>query len=247
VERGRDPRESALLAFGGAGPLFGPMCGHEMDLKEVIIPNAPSGFSAWGMLSADVVDDFSRTHIALIAEVTPESLGVTFAEIEKEAAESLRLQDVKDGQAMLLRQLELRYLGQEHALPIDVGATIDTDAIMKSFGDQHEARYGHQMVAPVQILTIRIRAVGNTSKPTLRELPARGVGKSAPRPGTRRAYCFTTREMTEFATYKRADLAPGDSVTGPALVDEGTSVTVMHTGQTLSVDRYGHLIIAMAG
>jgi N-methylhydantoinase A len=53
--------------------------------------------------------------------------------------------------------------------------------------------------------------------------------------------------MTEFATYKRADLAPGDSVTGPALVDEGTSVTVMHTGQTLSVDRYGHLIIAMAG
>jgi len=247
VERGRDPRESALLAFGGAGPLFGPMCGHEMDLKEVIIPNAPSGFSAWGMLSADVVDDFSRTHIALIAEVTPESLGVTFAEIEKEAAESLRLQDVKDGQAMLLRQLELRYLGQEHALPIDVGATIDIDAIMKSFGDQHEARYGHQMVAPVQILTIRIRAVGNTSKPTLRELPARGVGQSAPRPGTRQAYCFTTRKIVGFATYQRADLAPGDIVTGPALIDEGTSVTVMHTGQTLSVDLYGHLIIAMAG
>ena len=247
VERGRDPRESALLAFGGAGPLFGAMCGHEMDLKEVIIPNAPSGFSAWGMLSADVVDDFSRTHIALIAEVPPENLGASFAEIEKEASESLRLQGVKDGQAMLLRQLELRYLGQEHALPIDVGATIDIDAIMKSFGDQHEARYGHQMDAPVQILTIRIRAVGNTSKPTLRALPVRGAGQTMPKPGARQAYCFTTRKMTDFATYQRADLTPGDTVAGPALIDEGTSVTVMHTGQTLSVDQYGHLIIAMAG
>ncbi|MEQ8248096.1 MAG: hydantoinase/oxoprolinase family protein [Alphaproteobacteria bacterium] len=247
VERGRDPRESALLAFGGAGPLFGPMCGHEMDLKEVIVPNAPSGFSAWGMLSADVVDDFSRTHIALIDEVSPEALGAIFAEIEREAVESLRQQGVRDGQAMLLRQLELRYLGQEHALPLDLGVAIAIDAIVKSFGDQHEARYGHRMEAPVQILNIRIRAVGNTAKPTLPELPARPAGKAGPKSGVRRAYCFTTRQMTDFATYTRADLAPGDTIAGPALIDEGTSVTVMHTGQTLSVDRYGHLIVAMAG
>ena len=246
VERGRDPRESALLAFGGAGPMFASMCGHEMDLKEVIVPNAPSGFSAWGMLSADVVDDYSRTRVSLLDEVPPDELDAVFREIETQAVASLNRQGVPDGQAMLLRQLELRYLGQEHALAVDVGGVIDVAAIVKAFGDQHEARYGHRMDARVQILNVRIRAVGGTARPTLRERPRRGAKDPRPAPGTRRAWCFATRRMTRFATWRRQDLAAGDTIAGPALIDEGTSVTVMHTGQRLRVDRYGHLVIAMA-
>ena len=246
VERGRDPRQSALLAFGGAGPMFASMCGLEMDLKEVIVPNTPAGFSAWGMLSADVVDDFSRTHIALLDEVPAAELDAAFREIEEDATASLRRQGVARGQATLLRQLELRYLGQEHALPVDVGGTIDVAAIVRSFADQHEARYGHRMDARVQILNIRIRAVGRTAKPPLRELPRREATASAPTPGSRRAWCFATRRMTRFASWRRQDLAAGDTIAGPALIDEGTSVTVMHTGQRLSVDRFGHLVIEMA-
>ena len=246
VERGRDPRASALLAFGGAGPVFASMCGHEMDLREVIVPNAPSGFSAWGMLSADIVDDFSRTHIALLDELPPADLDAVFEEIEGDAVASLRRQGVARGQATLLRQLELRYLGQEHALAVNVGGAIDVAAIVLAFGDQHEARYGHRMDARIQILNIRIRAVGSTAKPTPRELPPRGATDAAPTPGSRRAWCFTTRRMTRFATWRRRDLAPGDTIAGPALIDEGTSVTVMHTGQSLNVDRYGHLVITMA-
>ena len=246
VERGRDPRESALLAFGGAGPLFASMCGHEMDLREVIVPNAPSAFSAWGMLSADVVEDYSRTHIALLDEFPPADLDAIFEEIEGDAVLSLRRQGVARGQATLLRQLELRYLGQEHAFAVDVGGAIDVAAMVLAFGDQHEARYGHRMDARIQILNIRIRAVGSTAKPTPRELPPRGATDAAPTPGSRRAWCFTTRRMTRFATWRRRDLAPGDTLAGPALIDEGTSVTVMHTSQTLSVDRYGHLVITMA-
>ena len=246
VERGRDPRESALLAFGGAGPMFASMCGHEMDLKEVIVPNAPSGFSAWGMLSADIVDDYSRTRISPLDEVPPDELDAVFREIETQAVASLNRQGVPDGQAMLLRQLELRYLGQEHALAVDVGGVIDVAAIVKAFGDQHEARYGHRMDARVQILNVRIRAVGGTARPTLRERPRRGAKDPRPAPGTRRAWCFATRRMTRFATWRRQDLAAGDTIAGPALIDEGTSVTVMHTGQRLRVDRYGHLVIAMA-
>ena len=246
VERGRDPRESALLAFGGAGPMFASMCGHEMDLKEVIVPNAPSGFSAWGMLSADVVDDYSRTHIALLDDLPPAELESIFKELERDAAASLRRQGVPAGKAMLLRQLELRYLGQEHALAVDVGGTIDVAAIVQAFGDQHEARYGHRMDARIQVLNIRIRGVGGTARPTLRDLPKRGARDASPAPGSRRAWCFTTRRMTRFSTWRRQDLAAGDRIAGPALIDEGTSVTVMHTGQRLSVDRYGHLVIAMA-
>ena len=246
VERGRDPRESALLAFGGAGPMFGSMCGHEMDLKEVIVPNAPSGFSAWGMLSADIVDDYSRTRIALLDELPPAEIEAVFEEIEGDAAASLRRQGVGDGEAALLRQLELRYLGQEHAIPVDVGRTIDVAAIVRSFGDQHEARYGHRMDARVQVLNIRVRALGGTATPALKDLPGRGAKDAAPAPGSRRAWCFTTRRMTRFSTWQRQDLAAGDTIAGPALVDEGTSVTVLHSGQHLRVDRYGHLVITMA-
>ena len=246
VERGRDPRESALLAFGGAGPMFAAMCGHEMDLEEVIVPNAPSGFSAWGMLSAEVVDDHSRTHISLLDELPPAELASIFEELERDAAASLRRQGVSDGRTVLLRQLELRYLGQEHAIPVDVGRTLDLAAIVRAFGDGHEARYGHRMDARVQVLNIRIRAVGEAEEPMLRELPPRGAGASAPAPGSRRAWCFTTRRMSRFSTWRRQDLAPGDTIAGPALIDEETSVTVMHTGQRLRVDRYGHLVIAMA-
>ena len=245
VERGRDPRESALLAFGGAGPMFASMCGHELDLKEVIVPNAPSGFSAWGMLSADVVDDYSRTHIALLDDLPPAELDSIFKELERDAAASLRGQGVPTGKAMLLRQLELRYLGQEHALAVDVGGAIDVAAIVRAFGDQHEARYGHRMDARVQLLNIRIRGVGRTARPILRDLPKRGAKDPAPAPGSRRAWCFTTRRMTRFSTWRRQDLAAGDCIAGPALIDEGTSVTVMHTGQRLRVDRYGHLVIAI--
>ena len=245
VERGRDPRESALLAFGGAGPMFASMCGHEMDLEQVIVPNAPSAFSAWGMLGADVADDHSRTRIALLDEVPPAELDAVFREIEAHAVASLRRQGVPDGEAVLLRRLELRYLGQEHALPIDVGGGIDVPAIVESFGDQHEARYGHRMDARVQVLNVRVRAVGGAARPALREIPRRGRGEPRPTPGSRRAWCFATRRMTRFAVLRRNDLAAGDTIEGPALIDEGTSVTVMHTGQHLSVDRYGHLVITM--
>ena len=246
VERGRDPRESALLAFGGAGPMFASMCGHEMDLKEVIVPNAPSGFSAWGMLSVDVVDDFSRTRIALLDELPPADLEAVFGEIEREAAASLRGQGVGDGEAMLHRQLELRYLGQEHAIPVDAGRAVDVAAIVRAFGDSHEARYGHRMDAKVQVLNIRVRAVGGTATPGLVKLPERGPDDAPPSPGSRPAWCFTTRGMTRFSTWRRQDLAAGDTIAGPALVDEGTSVTVIHTGQHLRVDSFGHLVIEMA-
>ena len=244
VERGRDPRDSALLAFGGAGPLLGSMVAAEMGLREVIVPNAPSAFSAWGMLSADVVDDFSRTRIALLDDIGPELLESIFREIEREALGSLQEQEFSKSGAVLLRQLELRYLGQEHTLPVEVAAPIEPEAIRVRFGELHEARYGHRMEAAVQIVNIRIRATGKISKPPLPERSVRAPGERAAGAGIRSAYCYTTRAMTEFDLYWRDSLAPGDEIPGPALVEEATSVTVVHCGQQLNVDPYGHLIVA---
>ncbi|WP_440709912.1 hydantoinase/oxoprolinase family protein [Herbiconiux sp. YIM B11900] len=245
VERGHDPRVFSLLAFGGAGPLVAPLLAREMGVREVIVPFAPSGFSAWGMLSADIVNDFSRTRMEVLDEVDLDDLRRELAEIGREALESLREQGVADDVAHLENQLELRYLGQEHTLTVPVGDDPDPESIHRAFNELHEARYGHSMQSRVQILTARVRGIGRTVRPGLPVLP-RGDGDPARAlTGRREAYDFGTRSAAEFAVYDRSRLAPGDRFDGPALVDEGTSTTVVHSGQHVEVDEHGYLLITL--
>lgn len=245
VERGRDPRGFSVLAFGGAGPLLASLLAREMGIREIVVPFAPSAFSAWGMLSADVVNDFARTSMEILDDVDPVGLQQRFEAVEVEALGSLTDQEVERSQVVLERALELRYLGQEHALPVPVGATIDVDAIRTAFSDLHEARYGHAMDNRVQILTLRVRGIGRTDRPTLPRLPAGDGDPGRALMGERAAFDFSSRTRTTFAVYDRDRLEPGDRFRGPALVDEGTSTTVIHGGQQLTVDDHGYLLIRL--
>jgi N-methylhydantoinase A len=244
VERGRDPRTFSLLAFGGAGPLLATLLAREMGIREVIVPIAPGGFSAWGMLSADVVNDYSRTDLRNLDDVPADELEALFDTIAAEASASLASQGIDPAHALLERQLELRYLGQEHGIAVTLGATIDGASIRASFEEAFRARYGHTMdETPLQIFNVRVRGIGTPPRPELSRLdpgdgdPSRALLEQRP------AFCFDRRERVEFAIYDRARLAPGDAVRGPAIVDEGTSTTVVHSAQSLSVDEYGHLLI----
>jgi N-methylhydantoinase A len=174
VERGHDPRQFSLLAYGGAGPLLAPLLAREMGIREVIVPFAPAGFSAWGMLSADIVDDFSRTVMAPLDETSGADLEARFREVEAQAAGSLAAQGVPADRAVLQRQLELRYLGQEHSLIVTVGGelkggggapqrgaggglggggapqrgaggVLQPEPVRQAFEELHRARYGHAM------------------------------------------------------------------------------------------------------
>lgn len=247
VERGHDPRAFSLLAFGGAGPLVAPLLAAEMGIHEVVVPFAPSGFSAWGMLSADVVEDVSRTLMVVLDEMDLGDLERTFTELAVEATASLADQGVPESRAVLERVLELRYLGQEHSLALTVPATLDRDAIRAAFQEQHRARYGHVMDNRLQVLNVRTRGVGRT-EPI--ELPVLAEGDGDPaqaRSGEREAFDFGARELTTFAVFERSRLEPGDRFSGPALIDEGTSTTVVHSGQHVEIDRYGHVLITAGG
>ncbi|WP_306118073.1 MULTISPECIES: hydantoinase/oxoprolinase family protein [unclassified Roseitalea] len=244
VERGRDPRDFSLLAFGGAGPLIAPLVAREMGLKDTIVPLLPSGFSAWGMLGADIVDDFAQTDLTILGSETAEALDAKFKTLEADAARSLSAQGVQQGDAVMERQLELRYQGQEHALTLTVGATLDADELVQRFAAAHEGLYGHSMDAPVQILTTRVRGIGRTRRPTLVKAEQPATAPSPTPKAHRDAFDFAQRAMVSFAVYNRADIAPFSSLSGPALIDEGTSVTVIHADQTVAVNAYGHLIIA---
>ncbi|HEY0697526.1 MAG TPA: hydantoinase/oxoprolinase family protein [Micromonospora sp.] len=245
VERGHDPRQFSLLAFGGAGPLLAPLLAREMGIGEVIVPFAPSGFSAWGMLSADIVDDVSRTVMTTLDDADLAELDHLFKAVEAEAVASLVAQGVPADQAVLERQFELRYLGQEHSLMVTVGRELDRDAVRTAFDDLHHSRYGHTMGNPLQILNLRVRGIGRTARPELGTLP-RGDGDPARALLAHRdAYDFGQRAVVPFAVYDRAALRPGDTFAGPALVDEGTSTTVVPSGQRVTVDDHGHLLVTL--
>ncbi|MPZ27644.1 MAG: hydantoinase/oxoprolinase family protein [Micromonosporaceae bacterium] len=243
VERGHDPRQFSLLAYGGAGPLLAALLAREMGIQEVVVPFAPAGFSAWGMLSADIVDDFSRTVLAELSAAAVGDLADRFREVEAEAAASLAAQGVPEQRAVLERQLELRYLGQEHSMVVTVGQDLAAEPIRRSFEELHRARYGHAMDNQLQVLNLRVRAIGRTDRPELVRHPA-GDGDPARALLTHReAYDFGARAVVRFAVYDRAKLAPGDRFTGPALVDEGTATTVVPGGVAVDVDGYGQLLI----
>ena len=99
------------------------------------------------------------------------------------------------------------------------------------------------MDSPIQVLNLRIRGIGAFDRPQLAEISDSSGGRESAEIGTRTAFCFTQRDMVPFKVYDRAKLANGDSLYGPALIDEGTSVTVIHSKQKLTVDRYGNLLI----
>lgn len=216
-----------------------------MGIGEVIVPFAPSGFSAWGMLSADIVNDFSRTVMATLDDADLVELDQLFKAVGTEAVASLQAQGVPADQALLERQFELRYLGQEHSLMVTVGDTLDRDAVRTAFDELHRSRYGHTMGNPLQILNLRVRGIGRTDRPELGTRP-RGDGDPAQALLAHRdAYDFGRRAVVPFAVYDRAALDAGDTFAGPALVDEGTSTTVVPSGQRVTVDDHGHLLVTL--
>jgi N-methylhydantoinase A len=241
VERGRDPRDFSLLAFGGAGPMIAPLLAREIENFELIVPLAPAAFSASGMLMSDLVTDLAQTTIQVLKPGIEPGIESAFRALEDQARILLARQGVEAEDQKLDRILECRYVGQEHALEVPVDGEVSVEAARDRFGRLHAAYYGHAMPDAVQVMTLRIRAIGRVTKPALAR---RAPGETAPaRIGARDAFCFALRRMTRFAVFDRARLETGIRIEGPAIVDEGTTTTVIHSDQSLEVDDYGHLII----
>jgi N-methylhydantoinase A len=214
----------------------------EIEVAETIIPVAPAAFSAWGMLMTDVEYELAQTVLVSLSREDLDQLEQAFLDLEGQAHELLTAQDIDEPRQRVVRRLDLRYLGQEHTLPIDVRVESSVDEIREAFDELHAERYGHRLEVGLQIVTIRVRAVGEMEKPALNDMAVRDL-PSAPG-STRNAYDFATSEMRPFQLVSRGDLRPDDTVSGPAIVDEGTSTTVIFSDQALQVDRFGHLVVS---
>jgi len=245
VERGLDPREFTLAPFGGAGPLLGPLFARELDIPELLVPTAPSVFSAWGMLQADVVTDVSQMRIALVEEVEGSTVESEFESLESEVVATLENEGFEAGDIHLKRTAEMRYFGQEHTVDVPGDNLGDIGELNDRFEEVHRDRYGHTMADPPQLVSLRVRAVGSRDKPTLeRDDPVHREPELA---DTREAYCFDRGRMTSFEVYERGALAAGQSVSGPAIIEEPTTTTVVHSDQHVDVDPYGNLVVTTGG
>lgn len=242
VQAGLDPREFAMLAFGGAGPMFVPLVGREMGVKEVIVPQAPSVFSAWGMLMTDIVQEYSQTILTLLEDLDMASLAESTRQLEEQAQAGLAEGGFAPDVRLIERSAEMRYFGQEHNLEVSIDGVASLDELRARFDEAHSRRYGHQMGDPVQLVNIRVRGIGRETKPELPEIATREGAGPTPR-ASREAYCFATGAPAEFAVYSRDDLCAGDVLAGPAIVEEATTTIIFFSDQTAVIDKFGQIVI----
>lgn len=245
VEQGLDPREFALLAFGGAGPMHAVEIGSEIGIHTVVVPTAPGMFSAWGMLAADVRHDLATTTVGRAADRSGEAIEHAFLELEERGRVAVAEQGVANGRLSFVRTLDLRYAGQEHTLAVPVAAGVDPGELKDAFDDAHRQKYGHASESDeVEIVNLRVAAVGTVEKPRQPELPQADGGPPVPS-GEREVYFDGAFRPT--ALYDRERLTRGAAFAGPAIINEEGATTVIPPGFDVRVDEYGNLLATAAG
>ena len=241
VMRGLDPRDFALLAYGGAGPLHAAAIAAELGIATVLVPPMPGTFSAFGLLVADVRRDFVRTRIAATARTTIEAVRGVLAELGEQAAAELAEAGFTPDRRRLEASLDMRYLGQAFELPVPIAFDVaDMAAIEAAFHDVYAARYGGAVDGPTEIVSYRLAAWGLTDKLKLPALDPAGRSAVAPR-GTRSVMFDGTAHDTPVLA--RDALPIGEPRDGPAIIEEPGSSTVVPPGWTVRLEPHGTLVL----
>ena len=239
IERGHDPREFTLVAFGGGGPLHACSLAQALRIPTVLIPAMPGTLSAVGILLADTVRDYSRT--VMLPANALDSLEGIFADLESNATEEFRAEGLE---GIVHRTLDIRYRGQAYELNVPFSKQLPESALA-AFHQLHQQRYGICDVhKPVEIVNLRLCIVA-ASEPY--SPPYR-----APVPGDGAAALYAVRNIV-FAgrfvksnLYRRDELSSGDLIHGPAMITEYTSATILPPACSAQVDGYGNLVISVA-
>jgi N-methylhydantoinase A len=250
LQRGLDPRDFTLFAYGGGGPLHGAAVAKELQIGTLIIPQAPGLFSAYGMLTADLRRDYVQTLFARLDNLEMADLEREFQQLESEGRAALATSGIATDRVVFERACDMRYVGQEHSVavrvPAHVGDESDRAEIKRLFDDAHQLRYSHS--APdesADVVSLRVSAIGQLTKPRLPEIPA---GSATPtqeaRKGTR-TVAFAGLGDLEAEVFDRAALLANNVIDGPAVIEEPAATTIVEPGDRVNVNQYGHLVITL--
>lgn len=242
TEQGLDPRDFVLVAFGGAGPPHISDLMTDASIPRGLVPNFPGQFSALGFIMADARVDRHRTVQLNSRFFDRERAASTMAALVKECAAELAAQGHTD--IAVARSVEMRYLGQNHELEIPTDAEAfseeDVSRLLAAFHDLHEARFGFRLSDHIEIVNFLVTGIAKTGQLSFPEI---GGAKGAAKPVSRRKVWFA-EGWVDTPVYARADLLQGHSISGPALVEENASVTVLDPAKKLTVDRFGNLLLS---
>lgn len=243
VKQGIDPRDYALVAFGGAGPMHAVWLAQELNIKEIVIPWSPGTFSAWGMLQTDIRHDLTQAFYQPVAGVADAAVRSVYDDLHEQGRAALREQDVAPAAMYFLRSADMRYVGQEYWVNVAVDEEIDLARIEQTFHEAHRTRYGHATPgAPVEFVNLRVAAMGRLERgiagfqaPEAREEAVMGT-RSVIFDGTPR----------EAAILLRRRLGPGARYSGPLVIEEETATSVIPPGYEARVDDLGNILVTPA-
>jgi len=247
VRRGYDPREFTMVAFGGGGSMHAMALAKELKIKKVLIPVATAVFSAWGMLMTDLRHDLIQTNIRRTDSINPEELQELWDEMEQQTVEYFQREKMDAEDLVFVRYADMRYLGQEHTVKVPLPAgKIDASVIKEAeerFHTLHEHNYTFRLDdSLIEFVNFHLTTFGTVNKPELGQLENKNTDPSSALKGYRDVN-FDQDGWQKSAIYERQRLGAGATFTGPAVIEEPASSTVIFPGQKVMVDDYGNLII----
>src|SRR3954469_5119008 len=248
VERGHDPRNFALLPFGGAGPLHATDVAKSLGIRRSLVPFAPGILCAQGLIVSDLRETFVRTAVTPLEEKRREEIRSRIGGLKAQADAWFQAEHVEPANRSIDIVLDARYVGQNFELALGLGGAEplpSAEAIKQRFFAEHERAYGfHNPNDPIEIVNFRLIGIGKLRQPTSRPGEARNAGKAEP--ASHRKVWFAADAAQDTPVYDRATLSPGDIVMGAAVIEQLDSTTLLFPGDRASVDPHLNLIVDIA-
>ena len=248
VERGHDPRAFALLPFGGAGPLHATDVAKSLGIRRCLVPLAPGILCAQGLIVSDLREAFVRTAVTPLSDARVNDVTARIGELKRQASDWFDTENAAMENRNIDIVLDARYVGQNFELAIPLGEAEPlppVDVIKKRFFDEHERAYGfHNPADPVEIVNFRLIAVGKLRQPVARPGEPRKSG--GPQAASHRKVWFTGDAAQDTPVYDRATLLSGDTIAGPAVIEQLDSTTLLFPGDCATVEPHLNLIVEIS-
>ena len=249
TERGFDYRSGSMVAFGGSGPLHALAIARKLKIPRVIFPVAAGVMSALGLLISPLAFEVARSRRVHVADIKAADFAATFKALEADAQRFLDEAGVKRKDVRIVRRLDMRYQGQGHEIEVTLPDKVDAKALFGDlaglFGEAYKATYTLRLDEPMEIVNWKVEAIGPA--PSLGDgVKLSGkTGAATALKGTRRAYDPASKKLMDWPVYDRYGLKPGETIDGPALIEEHESTCVVGSGDRVTVDKRFNLVAEM--
>jgi len=250
VERGYDPRDFTIVAYGAAGPTHAARLAALMNVPKVIVPEAPGAFCCWGFLVADVMHDYHRSYVVPTAKADLKHIQRFYREMEEAGLARVQRDGIPRDKITFIRTMDLRYIGQAHEVTVPVsGGAFGAGTLqetIKAFHRLHERYYAIKAPGePTEITTLGVKAIGLVKKrrPARHRRGGRNTGGALKY--TRKVFFEEAGKFIDCPAYDRYRLAPGNAIAGPAIVEQIDSTVVLPPRMTAIVDLYQNLVITV--